>query len=89
MAKRSVHFTATGWSDYTFWQKTDKKTAQKITRLIIETQKDPFAGTGKPEPLKENLTGLWSRRITSEHRLVYAVNQEAVCVIACRYHYAE
>ncbi|HEY6736631.1 MAG TPA: Txe/YoeB family addiction module toxin [Candidatus Saccharimonadia bacterium] len=87
MSNRLITFTATGWSDYTSWQTDDKKIIQKINRLIEEIMRTPFAGTGKPEPLRENLAGYWSRRITDEHRLVYSADDDQICIIACRYHY--
>jgi toxin YoeB len=70
-----------------YWVQTDRKTALRILKLIDEIQKDPFKGTGKPEPLKFNLTGCWSRRIDQTHRLVYKVEEDTVIVLACRYHY--
>jgi toxin YoeB len=87
MNKRIIAFTDTGWSDYTSWQKNDKKVVLKINRLIEEITRAPFSGTGKPEPLRENLSGYWSRRITDEHRLIYSADDEEVRVISCRYHY--
>jgi toxin YoeB len=76
-----------GWEDYLYWQQTDKTIARKINQLIKEIIRTPFEGTGKPEPLKENLKGYWSRRINQEHRLVYAVEQNAIIILQCRYHY--
>jgi toxin YoeB len=87
MSKRIIAFTDTGWSDYTNWQKNDKKAVIKINRLIEEITRTPFTGTGKPEPLRENLSGYWSRRITDEHRLVYSADDDEVRIISCRYHY--
>jgi toxin YoeB len=83
----SVSFTDIGWEDYVFWQKNDPKIANKINELIEECQRNPFKGTGKPEPLTENLTGFWSRRITHEHRLVYLPEDGAIYIVSCRYHY--
>ena len=70
-----------------YWVETDRKMAVKILRLIDEILKDPFKGTGKPEPLKFNLSGCWSRRIDRTHRLVYQVEKGAVFILSCRYHY--
>jgi toxin YoeB len=80
-------FTNDGWDHYLYWQQTDKKTLAKINVLIKECQRTPFEGTGKPEPLRENLGGWWSRRITQEHRLVYKVEGEILLIAQCRYHY--
>jgi toxin YoeB len=84
---RKLVWTGEAWSDYLYWQGQDPKTLKRINRLIAETLRDPFEGIGKPEPLKENLTGFWSRRIDDTHRLVYAITEEYLTVIACRYHY--
>ena len=65
----------------------DKKLFERIRRLIIETTKTPFDGIGKPEPLKNELKGYWSRRLTDEHRLVYKVTDEQIIIVSCRYHY--
>lgn len=75
------------WEDYQYWLTNDKKTLKKINRLIKECQRTPFTGTGKPEPLKENFSGFWSRRITGEHRLVYKVENNVLYIAQCRYHY--
>jgi toxin YoeB len=83
----SVAFADTGWEDYQHWQKEDEKQRLKINALIDACLADLFKGIGKPEPLKGNLTGLWSRRIDREHRLVYAVESDAIYIVACRYHY--
>lgn len=80
-------WTAAAWSDYLYWQPQDKKTLQRINRLIQETQRHPFEGIGKPEALKENLAGFWSRRIDDTNRLVYAVDDGRLTIISCRYHY--
>jgi toxin YoeB len=84
---RKLTWTAEAWSDYVYWQSQDKKTLKRINRLIDETKRDPFQGIGKPEPLRENLSGFWSRRIDETNRLVYAVDDEYLTIIACRYHY--
>ena len=86
-----VAFDREAWTDYVQWQRNDAKTAEKINLLIGECLRDPFKGTGKPEPLRQNLTGWWSRRITGEHRLVYRVRGsgegQVLEVLSCRYHY--
>lgn len=79
------HFNA--WEDYLFWQKNDKKVLQKVNELIKEISRQPFSGSGKPEPLKHALKGYWSRRITREHRLVYKVTDLSIYIAQCRYHY--
>lgn len=84
---RSVEFDSNGFDDLAWWIKQDRKTAIRIVRLIKEVQRTPFEGTGKPEPLKHELKGCWSRRITKEHRLVYEVTEEKIRILACRYHY--
>lgn len=76
-----------GWEDYLYWQKTDKKMVKKVNELIRVVMRTPFEGIGKPEPLKHNLSGWWSRRITIEHRLVYKVEKEMVVILSCRKHY--
>ena len=80
-------WTRDAWSDYVYWQRQDKKTLRRINKLLIDTQRSPFEGIGKPEPLKENLSGFWSRRIDESNRLVYAVDDNQITVISCRYHY--
>lgn len=87
MTKRLIAFTDDAWQDYLYWQGQDKKTLKRINLLIKDIQREPFSGIGKPEPLKANLAGLWSRRIDDTHRLVYAVDDGAITIIACRYHY--
>jgi len=77
----------TGWEDYQFWIDTDKKALRKINLLIKECQRTPFEGTGKPEALRQNLSGFWSRRITGEHRLVYKVENDVLIIAQCRHHY--
>lgn len=83
----NINFTANGWADYLYWQGQDKKTLKRINQLIQAISRTPFEGIGKPEPLRENLTGYWSRRIDDSNRLVYAVENTEIIVIACRYHY--
>ena len=90
MSNDGVHtltWTIAAWDDYTYWQGQDKKTLKRINSLIKDALRQPFDGIGKPEPLKENLSGFWSRRIDDTHRLVYCVEGESLVVIACRYHY--
>ncbi len=82
-----IVFMADGWEDYLYWQQTDKTVLKKINSLIKEILRNPFDGTGKPEPLIENLKGYWSRRINLEHRLVYTVEEEQIIILQCRYHY--
>jgi toxin YoeB len=75
------------WEDYLYWQQQDKKILVRINDLIKDAMRSPFRGIGKPEPLKESLGGFWSRRITDEHRLVYAVKESRFHIIQCRYDY--
>lgn len=82
-----VAFTPNGWDDYQYWIKTDKATVKRINRLIEECLRTPFEGIGKPEGLKHQLAGYWSRRISEEHRLVYAVEEDQIVIIAARHHY--
>jgi toxin YoeB len=82
-----IIFMADAWEDYLYWQKNDKSILKKINALIKESVPTPFEGTGKPEALKENLAGFWSRRINLEHRLVYKVEDGAIYILQCRYHY--
>jgi toxin YoeB len=84
---RRLAWDKNGWEDYLYWQTQDKKTLKRINRLIQNILLDPFAGIGKPEPLRENLSGLWSRRIHETNRLVYSVEEQHITVISCRYHY--
>lgn len=76
-----------GWEDYMYWQQVDKKTIKKINELIKVIQRTPFEGIGKPEALKENLSGWWSRRINLEDRLVYKVENNTLIILQCRKHY--
>ena len=80
-------WTKEAWSDYVYWQSQDKKMLKRINKLISDAQRNPFEGIGKPEMLKENLAGFWSRRIYDSNRLVYAVDNNKLTVISCRYHY--
>lgn len=89
MSKRELYFNDGGWSDFLYWLKTDKKITRKLNRILEETRRTPYEGIGKPEALKGNYSGLWSRRLTEEHRIVYEVTDDAIKVIACRHHYDE
>ncbi len=82
-----LSWTQEAWEDYVYWQKQDKKTLKRINNLIKSVLWTPFEGIGKPEPLKENLSGFWSRRIDDVNRLVYACDDQGVTIISCRYHY--
>ncbi|WP_223505242.1 Txe/YoeB family addiction module toxin [Pseudomonas sp. GL-RE-29] len=83
----NIEFTPEGWDDYLWFQQNDKAGLKRINLLIKAIQREPFNGLGKPEPLKYNLSGFWSRRITAEHRLIYTVENGEVRVLMCRYHY--
>ncbi|KDD65738.1 toxin YoeB [Pseudomonas sp. BT76 TE3572] len=83
----NIEFTTEGWDDYLWFQQNDKAGLKRINLLIKAIQREPFEGVGKPEPLKHNLSGFWSRRITAEHRLVYAVEDGEIRIVMCRYHY--
>ena len=84
-----IIFSKNAWEDYTSWQTEDKKTLRKINNLIKDILRSPYEGIGKPEPLKFDLAGLWSRRIDLEHRLVYKIENGDLLIYACRYHYDE
>jgi len=75
------------WEDYCYWQKQDKKILERVNGLIKDCLRSPFKGIGKPEPLKGNYAGCWSRRITQEHRLIYKINERRLHILQCRYHY--
>lgn len=85
---RLLIWTDNGWHDYLWWQEQDKKTLRRINKLIEDAKRQPFDGLGKPEPLKGNLSGYWSRRINDTDRLVYAVSDSALTILMCRYHYS-
>ena len=87
MSNRLLSWTDEAWNSYVYWQTQDKKTLKRINKLISDVKHSPFDGIGKPEPLKENLSGLWSRRIDDTNRLVYTLDDTAITVISCRYHY--
>jgi len=82
-----IIFTKNAWKDYLSWQSENKKMLIKINELIREIHRTPYKGKGKPEPLKHELTGLWSRRIDKEHRLIYQIVHEDILIYSCRYHY--
>jgi len=81
-------WTKNAWEDYLYWHKNDTKIFEEVNSLLDECLRNPFRGTGKPEPLKGNLSGYWSRRITKEHRLVYLPQDNGIYVVACRFHYS-
>ena len=85
---RKIILEETAQDDIFYWAKTDLKILKKIISLLEDTQSNPFSGIGKPEPLKHELKGFWSKRITDEHRLVYKVTDEELIVAQCRYHYS-
>lgn len=87
MSNRILAWTDEAWDSYVYWQSQDKKTLKRINKLIQATKRTPFEGIGKPEPLKENLSGFWSRRIDNTNRLVYAVDDKYLIIISCRFHY--
>lgn len=80
-------FTDRSWEDYLYWQHNDRRVLRRVNELIRDIGREPFRGIGKPEPLRHQLQGLWSRRIDAEHRLVYEVTDDEIRIIACRYHY--
>jgi toxin YoeB len=84
---KKIIFEGSAFEDFTDWAATDKQIHRRIVALILDTLRQPFSGLGKPEPLRHELRGYWSRRIDSEHRLVYKVDQESVTIIACKHHY--
>ncbi|HKK32144.1 MAG TPA: Txe/YoeB family addiction module toxin [Desulfomicrobiaceae bacterium] len=84
-----IAWTETGWEDYRYWHRHDRRKLKRINDLLKDIGRTPFSGRGRPEPLRFDLTGYWSRRIDQEHRLVYSWNSEAdtICVVQCRMHY--
>jgi toxin YoeB len=86
---RGVFFSPGAWDNYLVWHTQDRAMFDRINELIKDARRSPFVGIGKPEGLKGDLRGLWSRRITDEHRLVYRVTEEQLQIIQCRYHYAK
>lgn len=84
-----IVFAPQAWEDYLHWQRVDRSLLKRINRLIDDASRDPFAGIGKPERLKYGLADAWSRRITDEHRLVYAVRGEDLVILQARFHYSK
>jgi len=84
---KSILFEKTAFEDISYWLKTDIRLLKKIIQLLENIQQTPYQGLGKPELLKHELQGHWSRRIDEEHRLVYRIEEDAIVIIACRYHY--
>lgn len=84
-----IQWDIDAWEDYLYWQIENKQIVKKINQLIKDIKRTPFEGLGKPEPLRGNLSGLWSRRINSEHRLVYLVEDNSLVIFACRGHYKD
>jgi toxin YoeB len=82
-----ICFRERAWQDYLFWQQTDKQILKRINTLIKDIQRTPFSGMGKPEALKHQFSGFWSRRINDEHRLVYTIADDELIIVQCRYHY--
>jgi len=82
-----VVFADQGWEDFCYWIEHDLRIAKRVAQLIKDIEREPFEGLGKPEPLRHDLTGFWSRRVTDEHRLVYAVEKDVILVAQARYHY--
>jgi toxin YoeB len=80
-------FSDKAWEEYMYWQNTDKQILRKINQLIKDIKREAFEGIGKPEPLKYELSGFWSRRISDEHRLVYEVSESYIAIVSCRFHY--
>ncbi|MCP3711892.1 Txe/YoeB family addiction module toxin [Paraburkholderia sp. CNPSo 3274] len=83
----NIMWTAEAWEDYVYWQGQDRKTLKRINQLVKDAQRTPFEGIGKPEALKANLTGFWSRRIDDTNRLVYEIAGSQINIVSCRYHY--
>lgn len=84
---RNLEFDPAAFEDLAWWVDTDRKKTLRLLKLIKEVQREPFAGIGKPEPLKHEFAGCWSRRIDDEHRLVYQIFDDKIRILACRYHY--
>ena len=84
---KTITFSDESWNDYVYWQKTDKKILKRINMLIKDIQRNPFEGIGKPESLKHQFQGCWSRRIDKEHRLVYEITDSSIRIVSCRFHY--
>lgn len=86
---RTIAFLPDAFDDFHEWAISDKKIYLKIVEMIKDVARQPFSGLGKPEPLKNNLKGLWSRRITQEHRLVYKVMDDEIVIVSCKFHYSD
>ena len=82
-----IKFSDRAWEDYLYWQQSDRTVLKRINTLLKDIQRNPCEGIGKPEPLRHNLSGFWSRRIDEQHRLVYAVEGDCLLIAQCRYHY--
>jgi len=87
MTKLNVDFTHDAWEEYLDWKKNDKKMVKRIDKIISDTIRHPFTGIGKPEPLQHNLSGFWSRKLNSEHRMVYGVTNKEIQIVQLKYHY--
>lgn len=87
MQIKDIKWDIDAWEEYLYWQSEDKKVLRRINQLIKDIARNPFDGIGKPEPLKGNLTGLWSRRIDEKHRIVYMIENESVLIFSCKGHY--
>lgn len=87
MSERSLEFDINAFEDLAWWIKQDRKKALRIVDLVLDIERDPFSGICKPEPLKHEYAGCWSRRIDQEHRIVYQVLPNKIRILACRYHY--
>ena len=84
---RAIGFVPDAWNAYLYWQDQDKKTLRRLNLLINAAVRDPFVGIGKPEPLRGDLSGYWSRRIDETNRLVYRATDSEIVIVACRFHY--
>ena len=84
---RRIAFLPAAFDDFSRWATSNEKVHARIVKLIKDVERDPFVGLGKPEPLKHDLAGLWSRRITDEHRLVYKITEEEIVIVSCKFHY--
>ncbi len=85
----NLGFSTAGWEEYVYWQQHDRKQLKRINRILEECLRTPYEGIGKPEPLKWELHGYWSRRIDNEHRLIYKVKDKNILIISCRHHYEQ
>lgn len=86
---KPISFMPEAWEDYLYWQAQDKKTLKKVNQLLQDITRSSFTGIGKPEPLKHDKSGYWSRRIDSENRITYKVTDDAIIIVSCRTHYNE